>query len=69
MIQHSAAVHDDNQVWNEYKQQILLFWMYFNRIDVFYHCLNPKQKETHKWKTKINQLTYINISSTCVSVK
>ena len=66
-IQHSAAVHDDNQVWNKYKQQILPFWK--SPIDVFYHCLNPKQKETYKWKTKINQLTYINISSTCVSVK
>ena len=45
-IQYSAAVHSDNQVWNKYKQQILPFWKY--SIDVFYHCLNPEQKETYK---------------------
>ena len=67
MTQHSAAVHDDYHVWNKYKQQIFPFWK--SSIDVFYYCLIPEQKETYKWKTKISQLTYINISSTCVSVK
>ena len=49
-IQHSAAVHDDNQVWNKYKQQILPLWKF--PIDVFYYCSIPEQKETYKWKTK-----------------
>ena len=45
-IQHSAAVHDNYQVWNQYEQQILPFWK--SPIDVFYYCLNPKQKEMYK---------------------
>ena len=45
-IQHSAAVHNDDQVWNKYKQQNLPLWK--SPIDAFYHCLNPEQKETYK---------------------